>query len=116
MANYFQALFKSTSPRHWRQLIEVSFGDWKWFSSFTAMALLIAIGDALLVSAVIGLPPATLHRSWIVLTGVSLIHNLRGILVGDDPTNNYDPDFAGYVPCLLQSMVNADHAILNHNG
>jgi hypothetical protein len=66
MANYFQALFKSTSPRHWRQLIEVSLGDWKSFSSFTAIGLLIATGDALLVRAVIGLFPAILHRSWIV--------------------------------------------------
>jgi hypothetical protein len=50
MANYFQTLFNSTSPRHWRELFSVHFyEDWKFLVSYTGVGLFIAIGDALLV-------------------------------------------------------------------
>jgi hypothetical protein len=52
MANYFQSLFKSTSPSHWRELVLLSLHDWKHFAGYTAAALFIAVGDALLVGAV----------------------------------------------------------------
>ena len=53
MANYFQALFKSTSPGHWLELMVVKFAeDWKYYLSNTGVGLVIMIGDALLVRVV----------------------------------------------------------------
>ena len=53
IANDFQALFKSTSPGHWAELMNTSFiEDWKYYLSSTAIGLLIMIGDALLVRVV----------------------------------------------------------------
>ena len=53
MANYFQVLFKSTSPGRWRELMVANFfEDWKYLLSSTALGLVIMIGDALLVRAV----------------------------------------------------------------
>ena len=53
MANYFQALFKSTSPGHLAELMNTNFNeDWKRFLSNTGLGLVIMIGDALLVRVV----------------------------------------------------------------
>ena len=53
MAHYFQALFKSISPGHWQELMEITFNeDWKYFLSATGVGLVTMIGDALLVRAV----------------------------------------------------------------
>ena len=53
MANYFQVLFKSTSPSHWQELLIVSYiEDWKSRLSTTGFGLVIMIGDALLVRVV----------------------------------------------------------------
>ena len=53
MANYFQALFKSTSPGHWAELMNTdSQEDWKDLLSLTGLGLVILIGDALLVRVV----------------------------------------------------------------
>ena len=53
MANYFQILFKSTSPGHWGELMNTKFvEDWKAFLSSTGLGLVIMIGDALLVRVV----------------------------------------------------------------
>ncbi|KAJ2913704.1 hypothetical protein MD484_g6717, partial [Candolleomyces efflorescens] len=50
MANYFQTLFESTSPLHWRQLFGEHFSEgWKYLLSYTSVGFFIAIGDALLV-------------------------------------------------------------------
>jgi hypothetical protein len=78
MANYFQTLFKSTSPSHWRELTQLSYLGWKYRVGYTAVGLFIAIGDALLVGAV---PDLRLydnaHGSFVA--GVSLLYHLRGI-------------------------------------
>jgi hypothetical protein len=75
MANYFQPLFKSTSPSHWRELFRLNFLDWKYFMGYTAAGLFIAVGDALLVRAV-----SDLHLSGNThVAGVSLLYHLRGI-------------------------------------
>jgi hypothetical protein len=78
MANYFQPLFKSTSPSHWRELFRLYSLDWKYFVGYTAAGLFIAIGDALLVGAVpdLGLS-GNAHN--IFVAGVSLLYHLRGI-------------------------------------
>ena len=53
MANYFQALFNSTSPGHWRELMNTNFSeDWTYLLSLTGLGLVIMIGDALLVRVV----------------------------------------------------------------
>jgi hypothetical protein len=49
MAYYFQSLFKSTSPSHWRELLLLNRLDWKFRVGYTAAGLFIAVGDALLV-------------------------------------------------------------------
>jgi hypothetical protein len=51
MANFFQTLFKSTSPDHWLTLMAGYAEDWKYFASNTGFGLVILIGDVLLVSA-----------------------------------------------------------------
>jgi hypothetical protein len=78
MANYFQTLFKSTSPSHWRELLRVSYQDWKYFVGYIAAGLFIAIGDALLVGA---LPDLRLsgNAHVIFVAGISLLYHLRGI-------------------------------------
>ena len=78
MANYFQTLLKSTSPSHWRELLGVSYQDWKYFVGYTALGLCIAIGDALLVGA---LPDLRLsgNAHGIFIAGISLLYHLRGI-------------------------------------
>ena len=53
MANYFQILFKSTSPGHWRELMLVDFYEnWMYLLSSTGFGLIPMIGDALLVRVV----------------------------------------------------------------
>jgi hypothetical protein len=78
MADYFQALFKSTSPSHWQELVLLNYQDWKYFASYTAAGLFIAAGDALLVGAV---PDVRLsgnaHGTFVA--GVSLLYHLCGI-------------------------------------
>ncbi|RXW13393.1 hypothetical protein EST38_g12463 [Candolleomyces aberdarensis] len=49
MANYFQVLFESTSPLHWRELMQAFGENWKYLVSDTVIGLVIMIGDALLV-------------------------------------------------------------------
>ena len=52
-ANYFQVLFKSTSPGHWLELMAVNYlEDRKSFVSNTGAGVVIMIGDALLVRVV----------------------------------------------------------------
>jgi hypothetical protein len=51
MAIYFQVLFESTSPGHWRELFLASHEVWSFFLSYIVFGLLITIGDALLVRA-----------------------------------------------------------------
>ena len=58
MANYFQSLFKSTSPSHWYELFQLNYLDWQYFVGYTAIGLFIALGDALLVGAVPDLCPS----------------------------------------------------------
>jgi hypothetical protein len=78
MAIYFQSLFKSTSPSHWRELLLLNFLDWKYRMGYTAAGLFIAVGDALLVGAVPDLHlSGNAHR--IFVAGVSLLYHLRGI-------------------------------------
>ena len=50
IADYFQPLFQSTSPSHWRELRIASSGNWKRLLSDTLLGILVWIGDALLVS------------------------------------------------------------------
>jgi hypothetical protein len=50
MAAYFQILFQSTSPSHWRDLMQLDFLDWMKRLSYTSMWVLVWIGDVLLVS------------------------------------------------------------------
>jgi hypothetical protein len=78
MADYFQLLFKSTSPSHWRELQQQRLRDWKYFAGYTAAGLFIAIGDALLVGA---LPDLRLsgNAHGIFVAGISLLYHLRGI-------------------------------------
>ena len=53
MADYFQALFKSTSPGHLAELMDGGvFEDWKYYLGSTGVGLVIMIGDALLVRVV----------------------------------------------------------------
>ena len=53
MANDFHVLFKSTSPGHWAELMSTDFQeDWKYLLSLTGTALVIMMGDALLVRVV----------------------------------------------------------------
>ena len=52
MANYFQALFKSTSSDRWAELMTNFMENWKHFLSNTVLGLVIMIGDALLVRVV----------------------------------------------------------------
>ena len=52
MANYFQVLFESTSPLHWRELMQAFGENWKYLVSDTVIGLVIMIGDALLVRVV----------------------------------------------------------------
>jgi hypothetical protein len=76
MADYFQILFKSTSPSHWRELVGVK--EWMHFAGYTAAGLFIAIGDALLVGA---LPDLRLSGNidGVFVAGISLLYHLRGI-------------------------------------
>jgi hypothetical protein len=62
MAAYFQILFQSTSPSHWRDLMQLGFLDWKTKLSSTGLWILVWIGDILLVSAHHHNPHA--YRSW----------------------------------------------------
>lgn len=62
MANYFQVLFKATSPRDWQQQLQVYGRDWKYLLSNACVGLIIIIGDALLVSPLPRLS-AVLHAS-----------------------------------------------------
>jgi hypothetical protein len=49
-ANTFQWLFQSTSGRHWEELGAANVYAWNALLSNTAVAVVIWIGDALLVS------------------------------------------------------------------
>jgi hypothetical protein len=49
MANYFQILFRSTSPGHWRDLMAIYYKSWEYASSSIAFGLLFTIGDVPLV-------------------------------------------------------------------
>jgi hypothetical protein len=78
MADYFQSLFKSTSPSHWSELVAVSILDWKCRVGYTVAGLFIAVGDALLVGAVPDLRLSG-NAHGIFVAGVSLLYHLRGI-------------------------------------
>jgi hypothetical protein len=63
MANFFQALFKSTSPGNWKELMRsIFFEDRKFLVGYILLGLLIAIGDGLLVRAVADLFSAFWRR------------------------------------------------------
>jgi hypothetical protein len=51
MAYYFQGLFQSTSPSHWRELLQLSEFDWKTKLCSTGLYIVVWMGDVLLVSA-----------------------------------------------------------------
>jgi hypothetical protein len=65
MARYFQVLFNSTSPSHWRELMQADGDNWKYLVGDTSIAFIILIGDALLVSAVICSLPVLFQGSQI---------------------------------------------------
>ena len=50
IADYFQLLFQSTSPSHWRELRIENSQNWKRLLSDTLLGILVRIGDTLLVS------------------------------------------------------------------
>jgi hypothetical protein len=78
MADYFQSLFKSTSPSHWLELFQLSALGWKYRVGYTAAGLFIAVGDALLVGAVPDLRlSGNAHGTSVA--GVSLLYHLCGI-------------------------------------
>jgi hypothetical protein len=78
MANYFQTLFKSTSPSHWYELLVLNTQNWKYRVGHTAAGLFIAVGDALLVGAVPDLRlSGNAHGTFVV--GVSLLYHLHRI-------------------------------------
>jgi hypothetical protein len=78
MANDFQSLFKSTSPSHWYELLQLNRHQWKFRVGYTAAGLSIAIGDALLVGAVPDLClSGSAHGPFVA--GVSLLYHVRGI-------------------------------------
>jgi hypothetical protein len=79
MANYFQTLFKSTSLRHWYNLLELNFHqDWKFLLGYAAVGTYVAVGDALLVRAVPDLRLSGNAHGFFVAS-VSLLYNLCGI-------------------------------------
>jgi hypothetical protein len=55
MAQYFQVLFKSTSPGDWARLMQPDefHRNWKHMLSLASAGLFVMIGDALLVRALI---------------------------------------------------------------
>jgi MFS family permease len=66
MANFFQSLFRATSPSHWRELVEAEFySSWKYLLGYTSAGLYVAIGDALLVSVLLDFFPTTVQCSHI---------------------------------------------------
>jgi hypothetical protein len=73
-ANYSQVIFKIASVDQWSEALYVSFSGWKFWLSAAAVGLTTIIGEALLVRALLHSPQ---QGSWIILTGVSLLHNLR---------------------------------------
>jgi hypothetical protein len=78
IANYFQTLFKSTSPSHWHEILLLHRLDWKFCVGYNAAGLFIAVGDALLVGAV---PDSHLSDSahGTFVAGVSLLYHLRRV-------------------------------------
>lgn len=53
VANYFQILFKSTSPVDWQELMLLKFyKGWKHLFASAGVALVLMIGNALLVSVI----------------------------------------------------------------
>ena len=78
MANYFQTLFRSTSPSHWYELLSLNRQDWKFRVGATAVGLFIAVGDALLVRAVPDLRLSS-NTHGLFVAGVSLLYHLCGI-------------------------------------
>ena len=78
MATEFQTLFKSTSPRHWYEILPLHRQDWKFRMSGTGLGLLTAVGDALLVGAVPDLClSGNAHGTFVA--GVSILYCLCGI-------------------------------------
>ena len=49
IVTYFQALFKSTSGRHWAQIMAEQSDSWGYILSVATVGCLILFGDALLV-------------------------------------------------------------------
>ncbi|RXW15615.1 hypothetical protein EST38_g10233 [Candolleomyces aberdarensis] len=49
IAEYFQALFSSTSSSHWAELLMLDAQQWKKNLSITVLGILVWIGDALMV-------------------------------------------------------------------
>ena len=88
MSGYFQVLFGSTSPFHWQKLMQISHSNWSTLFGDTALSLLVWIGDALLVSVY-----SHCVRPWsswnTCSTGVSLLCDLRQLLMGSDSTWSY---------------------------
>lgn len=58
MANFFQILFKSTSPSHLDTLMTTEYyGNWKCYLGNTALGLVPMVGDTLLVRVAPYFPP-----------------------------------------------------------
>jgi hypothetical protein len=78
IANYFQALFKSTSPSHWYELRRLTVESWNYLLGFTVSGLFITVGDALLVGAMPDLRlSGNAHGNFV--TGVSMLYHLHRI-------------------------------------
>ena len=52
MAKYFSVLFKTTSPEHWKELIEATYQGWQNIVGLASLGCVMIIGDVLLVGAV----------------------------------------------------------------
>jgi hypothetical protein len=78
MANYFQALFKSTSPSHWYGLWQLTLQTWNYRVGYIVSGLFITVGDALLVGAMPDLRlSGNAHGNFVA--GVSLLYHLHRI-------------------------------------
>jgi hypothetical protein len=88
----------------------------KYLLGYTAVGCSIAIGDALLVRAVPDLFSA-MHSPVACNIGVSLLHYLRGILVGDNPADDHHSVHVRYVLAVgsLHVTPQADLSVQNLN-
>lgn len=101
MANFFQTLFKSTSPSQWATLMSTEYyPNWKCYLGNTALGLVPMVGDTLLVRVAPYCLP-TICLSSRIVPGVPLLHSVRGILVDNNSANDDDPILAKSVLCRL---------------